>query len=619
MTLQSANPPYVLLDDSRSAEKARRSLLFRNPERVVIAKTLADVPGALLQIDAAVAAGFHVAGWVSYECAAAFEPKIANVTNRFSTEPLIWMLVTHSCLEMFGDEVDDWLQDPAARTTGPDLTLNSHGQSFAGYQKNVARIKDYIAAGDIYQANYTFPRSCQANSDIVSLYNALRTEQPVEYGALIQTGDTSVLSLSPELFVRRRGNQIAARPMKGTAARHTNIVEDRAAAISLSADAKSRAENLMIVDLIRNDLSRIAIPGSVSVDDLFTIESYPTLHQMTSGITAECDQSLKPSELLKALFPCGSVTGAPKIRAMEVIAELEQNPRGIYCGAIGHFSPAGAGSEIDWSFNVPIRTLVFDKHGAGRLGIGSGIVHDSAIDDEYAESLLKSGFAERVANNTGFALIETMRLENGDVYLEERHMARLINSACHFDIPINEGDVRSAVEAVCGESAAISSSTDAIYRLRLTVDQQGSVRTSFSSLEKTDDSPLKVGLAKVRLASDDPWLRHKTTNRDLYDRASVAARDLGLADILFLNEKDELVEGAISTLFLEMPDGWATPALSSGALPGVLRTELIDNGPHEILERNVYASDLMSARAIYIGNALRGLREVMVVAEEILF
>ncbi len=466
MTLPGADIPFVLLDDSRSAGGAGQSLLFHSPERIICARAVSEVSAALAEIDAAVAAGLYVAGWTAYECAGAFEPRLRAVKSvqagqsNFAGEPLIWMMATKHRVDLQPAHAQKWLQEMTNEIEGAKQGPIRHGAiklskpsvSLAAYRRVAAKIKSYIDAGDIYQANYTFRYECVLEGSAVQAYLNLRQRQPVEYGAFINTGNETIMSFSPELFFRRSGSQIQARPMKGTAARSVSVNEDKAVALALSRDEKSRAENLMIVDLIRNDLSRVAAGGTVTVTDMYTVETFPTLHQMTSGVEAAVDDGLLPSVLLEALFPCGSVTGAPKIRAMEIIAELEAGPRGVYCGAIGHFSPAGHDVPADWCLNVPIRTVVLDAAGAGRLAVGSGIVADSKIDDEYAECLLKAAFAAPIGDSTeethadGFYLIETMRLQGGDVFLKGRHISRVLASARYFGVAVGRQDIAAAID-----------------------------------------------------------------------------------------------------------------------------------------------------------------------------
>lgn len=602
--------PFILLDDSRHPDVAGQSLLFLDPEKIICARSLDDVPAALAEIDEAHEAGFHTAGWICYEAAAAFEPKIKAAVKHWPEEPLIWMMVCRAPLEIGPGVVDEWLQE-RGKFSECDLWFRETGLSKPEYWERLAAIKNYITAGDIYQANFTFPKQGQIAGDTVALYRRLRKAQPVEYGAFIQTGETDVLSFSPELFVRRAGDQVSARPMKGTAARCDNIVEDREAAIALSADEKSRAENLMIVDLLRNDLSRLAHPGTVQVSDLFTIESYPTLHQMTSGITAECPPELKPSELLKALFPCGSVTGAPKIRAMEVIAEQETSARGIYCGAIGYFSPATNEAPPRWSLNVPIRTLVVNGNGRARFGVGSGIVADSAIDAEYEECHLKSQFVEAEAG-TDFHLIETMRGELGDIPLIDLHMDRLAKSAARFGIPFGRAKAKEKALEACG--------TDEIYRVRLCLDTQGRVSVTASDMPQNTDEGAglpTVGLARERLQSDNPSLGYKSSQRSLYDSATKTAAQHGFVDVLFFNERDELVEGAISNVVVEVHGQASTPPTRSGALHGVKRESLLMREDSDLISAPITRTNLVNADRVYLINALRGMREVRVSFDQI--
>src|SRR4029078_8982139 len=308
-----------------------------------------------------------------------------------------------------------------------------------------AKVQDYIAAGDVYQINLTLKYLFAFSGDPVALYSALRRKQRVEYGALIGAGDFQVLSLSPELFFRREGRPLRSRPMKGTAPRGRTPREDARLKTWLTVDEKQRAENLMIVDLLRNDLGRIAKIGSVEVTDLFTVETYRTVHQMTSGITAEVRGDMGLNDILHALFPCGSVTGAPKVRAMEIIRELEALPRGVYTGAIGHIAPSG-----DSQFNVAIRTLYIGAGGEGEMDIGSGVVSDSKMDAEFEECLLKAQFLTKV--DAPFELIETIRYErDAGFHLLERHLARLQSSAAHFGYPFDRARVLEVLTAKADE------------------------------------------------------------------------------------------------------------------------------------------------------------------------
>ena len=418
-------PPFVLLDDSRSRDKAGPSYLFHSPSYIIQALEFDQITDAIAAIDKALADGLHVAGWISYECAAAFEPKLQNCINIKADEPLIWMMATESRETLQPSEVRALLstQKQSAASSATQITVGALSQARDSYSKALGTIADFIKAGDVYQINHTLRAPIEANTNCLNIYKQLRQNQPVAYGAYIDTGQENILSLSPELFLEKKGRQLRGKPMKGTAPRGKTTAEDTAIRSGLKNDEKCRAENLMILDLIRNDLSRIAEPGTVSVPHIYDVEQYSTLYQMTSTVTAEAKEGLCPSELLNAIFPCGSVTGAPKIRAMEIIQTLESAARGVYCGAIGHFSPATKTQPENWCLNVPIRTLVMKQNSptdtsascSGRLNIGGGIIADSVASDEYDECLLKAAFASKMHED--FSLIETMRAEGGLVEL----------------------------------------------------------------------------------------------------------------------------------------------------------------------------------------------------------
>ncbi|NVJ69601.1 MAG: aminodeoxychorismate synthase component I [Alphaproteobacteria bacterium] len=599
--------PMVLLDDSRPAHRAGRSLLFHSPEKVIVAHTLEEVGPALEAMDAALADGLHLAGWISYECAAYFEPRLKAHIKGLPEEPLIWMMATRQRESLDPDTLDRAFAD--ARRGNEHFTSLEIGESAAGkraYQNALEKVHAYIQAGDVYQINHTFPLPCEMKGDALALYERLRTSQPVPFGAYIDTGaeagNFKILSLSPELFVRRSGNDLTGKPMKGTAPRGLTYEEDRAIATGLTTDEKSKAENLMIVDLIRNDLSRISKPGSVSVPHLFETEQYPSLHQMTSTITAQAEDGLTPSSLLQALFPCGSITGAPKVRAMEIIAELEEAPRGVYCGTIGHFSP-GRNGVADWSLNVPIRTIIFGAQQKGRLSVGSGVVADSDIEGEYEECLLKARFAEKEA--TTFSLIETLRLDaDGSFDLLEAHLQRLTESASYFDFACSTDNVMALLD----EHKKAFSADDLPRRVRLLLSERGSITITSAALPKQVSDEAKVCFSKTTTRSDDTFLYHKTTNRSLYDGSLARAHKAGFDDILFFNERDELTEGAISNVFIVKDGCWYTPSLSSGLLAGTFRAALMQSYTPAISERVIRREDLLAADRIYIGNSVRGLR-----------
>ena len=385
--------------------------------------------------------------------------------------------------------------------------------------------------------------------------------------------------------------------MKGTAPRGRTPREDARLKTWLTVDEKQRAENLMIVDLLRNDLGRIAKIGSVEVTDLFTVETYRTVHQMTSGITAELRADMGLKDMLKALFPCGSVTGAPKVRAMEIIRELEAYPRGVYTGAIGHIAPNG-----DGQFNVAIRTLFIDAGGAGEMGIGSGVVSDSKVDAEFEECLLKAQFFTKA--DAPFELIETIRWERGiGFHLLERHLVRLQSSATHFGYPFERGKVLAAL------SAEVEKLDGDVHMVRLLLAEDGTITVTSTRIElPSKDTVWRFAISDQRVDEKDALFFHKTTRRQFFDREMERQKALtGCDEVVFLNKKGELTEGTRTNLFIELDGRLFTPALPCGLLPGTLREELIDLPRAAASEAILTLADLTLADRIYLGNSVRGL------------
>ncbi len=450
----------------------------------------------------------------------------------------------------------------------------------SGYQLAVARIKRFISDGDCYQVNFTFPMEFSWFGSPLAVYAHLRQRQPVRYGGFVGNPQGGFVSLSPELFLERHGERLSTRPMKGTAPRSmpSEILRD---------SVKDRAENLMIVDLLRNDLGRLAEPGSVSVDRLFGIEAYPTVWQMVSAVSARIGRQ-NFEAVLRALFPCGSITGAPKIRAMQIIGELEGGPRGLYTGALGFLAPNG-----DFRLNVAIRTLELASGHRGKMGVGSGIVADSLPEAEWRECLLKAEFLRSL--DPGFQLIETLRRENGVYPMWAGHLARLRRSAQWFGFPLDE-------QRLCRELGRQPS--QGIWRIRLTLDKAGDIDIQAVELDDTPPSVRLAELAEERIDSSDPLRLHKTTARHLYDAALRGLpADSPVFDLIFANERGEIAEGARSNVFVERDGVLLTPPLACGALPGVLRAELLASG--RAREAVLYPADLSGD--FFLGNALRGL------------
>ena len=573
--------PFLLLDDARLTG-AKPGKLFADPSEIIVARTPAEVAPALDRLRAAAAAGHWVAGFMAFEAGYALEPRLVPLARQTGATPLLWFGLFARRQRLSGDEV-------AALTAGrAAVTGWSPSIAEADYHAAVTAARELIAAGDIYQVNLTFPVDVAFDGHPLHLYGRLRQAQRAPYAALINTGEQWLLSLSPELFFALEGGKLTAKPMKGTAARRPQPADDRAAARALGTDEKNRAENLMIVDLLRNDLSRVAVAGSVAVPALFDVETYPTVHQMTSTVTATLQPCLDPIDALTALYPCGSITGAPKIRAMEVIAAVEPAARGVYTGSIGFLSPTG-----DAMFNVAIRTLVCDGSGHATLGLGAGIVADSDPAAEWAECLAKGAFLDRAAT-APFDLVETMRWEPRAGFLRlDRHLARLKASARHWGYPYDGHAIGNLLQQACAPRGDAK-------RVRLLLAPSGEMAVQTSSAPSPPTEPVAVALAPLPVAADDPRLAHKTSDRAFYDDARV---DSGAFEVVFVNPDGRVTEGSFTNVFVERDGALVTPPLANGLIPGVLRAELLGQG--RAVEGDLIPSDLSGG--FLIGNSLRGL------------
>ena len=578
----------VLLHDN--LDPAGENLLFTQPCDILVAHSAAEAVAALARLEAARAQGLWAAGYLAYDLGFVFEERLTPLLPERSATPLLWLGLYDAPQRLSAAEVDQQLA-ASAGTAGQAVAITPSVDLHA-YTAAFDAVKDLIAAGDTYQVNLTFKAGFRLEGDPLALYRDLVARQPVAYGAYLDTGTHVVLSRSPELFVRNRGGELAARPMKGTLRRGRSIAEDAAGRAALAGDEKNRAENLMIVDLLRNDLGRIAEIGSVKVTDLFTVETYRTLHTMTSGITARLRAGVSTTAILENLFPCGSITGAPKLRAMEIIEAVEAGPRGLYTGSIGWFAPNG-----DLTLNVAIRTAFINRAGQGEIGIGGGIVADSVAEDEYREALLKMAFFTDKAQPV--TLIETLLWDPDSGYaLLDRHLQRLEASARYFQLISETSKLTSMLAAEAAKFA------DEPMRVRLTLDAHGPHITA-TQLPPNPEL-FRFIIAPERLDSQSLWLAHKTTNRAFYDEPRQrAAAAHGVDEVVFLNENNELTEGSITSLFVERHGKLLTPPLSAGLLPGTLRAELLATGKAE--EQSLALADLAAADAIWLGNSVRGL------------
>jgi len=606
---------FALLDETTAEGHTRaRSRLYTGHAGTLSCSDARDWPQLLERVQQMLEAGLHAVPVLTYELGA----HLMGVAARPLDAPLAQVLLFERYQALDAAQVDDWLRTRAeAAGNGPaGLAALRPNIDQPGFTRAIERIREDIAAGETYQVNYTYRLRFDAFGSIFALYARLRARQPVPYGALISLPDgRAVLSLSPELFVRHDSGRLLTRPMKGTAPASNDEAEDATRMRALADDPKNRAENLMIVDLLRNDLGRVARTGSVGVPALFEVRRFGSVLQMTSTIQAQLRREATLADVFTALYPCGSITGAPKHRTMQIIHELEPAARGIYTGALGWFEPPSPGLPTastprlgDFCLSVPIRTLTLlpPRQGVrhGEMGVGAGIVHDSDAQAEWEECRLKARFLTGLPNE--FEIFETMYAtrDEGCRHLE-RHLARLRASCAYFGRRFDDARVRAAVLETCGGLA------DGAHRLRLAVRADGEIAVQTGVLAPLSE-PVTVLLSDQATRTDDLFLRHKTSIRSRYDAAWRTAESQGAFDALFFNERDELTEGGRSNVFVRIGGRWYTPPVSAGLLPGVMRGVVLDDPAWGAIECPVSRDMLLRAQEVMVCNALRGpLRAVL--------
>jgi para-aminobenzoate synthetase/4-amino-4-deoxychorismate lyase len=577
------------MSDDVFIQEGSRGFRFASPARIVTATRPDEVVPALRVLETATQHRHYAAGFISYEAAAAFGLAVHAPVPGL---PLLWFGLYEKV-----ETIEDWAAGIADARSSASYSAGPWQPALgrAAYETVVGRIKDYLACGHSYQVNYTFPLQASFDGEPWALFADLAARQG-EYAAFIDTGRFALCSASPELFFRLDGERLMAKPMKGTAARGRTLAEDEARLVGLRQSEKNRAENLMIVDMLRNDLGRVARTGSVTVPQLFEVERYPTLLQMTSTVTARTRASV--AEILASLFPCASVTGAPKVRTMQIIQELEPRPRGVYTGAIGFIGP-----ERRARFNVAIRTVLVDRaRRRATYGVGSGLVWDSDAKDEYEECLIKARVL--TARQPSFQLLESLLWEPaGGYFLLEAHLARLADTALYFNVPLD----RSAIEACLTELAPTLREASKI-RLRVRLD--GTFAVEAAPLARgAPPQPARVGLARAPVDSGAIWLYHKTTRREIYDAAGASRPDCD--EVVLWNERGELTEASTANLVLDLDGAWVTPPVTSGLLAGTFRGWLLAAG--QIWERVLTPEDLRAARHIYLINSVRKWRAAILV------
>ena len=553
-----------------------RSFAFAHPVGEVAAVAVDEVRPALRAVERAVAQGLHAVGFVCYEAAAGLDP--AFTTRPAGALPLVY----------FGlFEERQPVAAPSASLGRYELDEWRPSVSRAEYEAAIARIRAYIAAGDTYQVNYTLRLHSRFRGDPRALYRDMGQVQESALCAYFDLGRHVLISASPELFFRLHNGRCTVRPMKGTRPRGRFAAEDQQRADALQNSAKDCAENLMVADMLRNDLGRISQVGSVAVPALWSVERYPTVWQLTSTVTSQLKAGVSLPDLFAALFPCGSVTGAPKVRTMEIIAEQECAPRGIYTGCMGYVSP---GPEA--CFNVAIRTAHLDREkGQLEFGVGGGIVWASSAAEEYAECLTKAEVL-CARPHPSFELLETLLYEEGAYFLLERHLERLSQSAEYWGFCYADDRVRARLQAA-------AHAMEGQCKVRLRLDRTGAICLQHGPLAPV--RRLRVGLARAPVDSADPLLYHKTTHRALYDQRLAARPDCD--DVVLYNERGELTECCIGNLVLERGGVRYTPPVEAGLLAGTFRAELLAQG--QLRERPLPSGELARAEALYIINSVR--------------
>lgn len=586
---------FILLETNRFDEDNERSYLFSNPVKIISSYNPRDVKKNLFEVEGWISKGYYAAGFMSYEAGFSFEDDLTGLKTD-SRFPLLWFGIyknprVFTCRDRIIFK-HDRKQAYSIKNLRPNITKNK-------YTRNIKKIKRFIRKGDTYQVNYTFKYKFDFSGSVYGFYEDMKAKQSVSYSAFIKTPEFSILSLSPELFFRKIDTRIEVRPMKGTFDRGRDLEEDEYNIKLLESSTKNRSENVMIVDLLRNDLGRISRTGTVRTEKLFKVERYETLLQMISIVKARLKKNITLYDLFKAIFPSGSVTGAPKISTMKIIDSLENDNRRIYTGGIGFFSPGGGAV-----FNVAIRTAVIDNRTKkGEMGIGSGIVYDSDPEKEFEECKLKAKFIN--GKEKTFKLIETMLWkQNMGYFLLGLHLERMASSAEYFGFSC---DAKAIVRKLKDLEKDFIDSHD--YKVRLLLDSSGALSVSFTKIKKKPQAA-RVRFSARKTNSGDIFLYHKTTNRHLYDEEYKKWHDKGYFDIIFTNERGEVTEGSITNIIIKKGRTYYTPPVRSGLLNGVFRRYILEAKKLPLVEKVLYKKDVQKADEIYMLNSVRGMVEV---------
>lgn len=574
-TSYSKDSPILSLEFATSTGQIQ-PLTFIKPVKIIETSVLEEVLPCLNEIQSELEKGYFAAGFLSYESAPAFQPGMK--VNRNHKMPLLWFGI-------YSEPIKETIHSHGSFKLSPWESTTTKGQ----YHSSIQEIKDAIEQGITYQTNFTIRLEADFEGDELAFYEKLKQGQASNYCAYLNIGKYRILSASPELFFHLDGNTLTTRPMKGTIKRGYTLEQDELKRSALFQSEKNRAENVMIVDLLRNDLGMVAETGSVVVKKLFEIETYPTLHQMTSTVSANLARNLDIIDIFKAIFPCGSITGAPKLTTMEMIAELEKSPREVYCGAIGFITP-----NKEAIFNVPIRTVIIDQERNKAIyGVGGGITWDSTSVDEYDEILTKASLLKEQPPR--FKLLESLLLEDGNYFLFEDHLQRLKDSAIYFNFQFNIDEINESL-SLCALHYPLGH-----FKVRVMLAKQGEITVETQKLEVTT-TPIKIFLAEKPIERHNRFLYHKTTYRDMYTTFQ-ESKPQDAFDVLLWNEDGELTEFTNGNIVIEIDGKLMTPPIESGLLGGTFRKSLIQTG--QIHEKVITKKDLIKASRIWFINSVR--------------
>jgi para-aminobenzoate synthetase / 4-amino-4-deoxychorismate lyase len=588
----------ILLDDAQSSSDHPSSRLYQSPLKAIQATDPGNLDVALAEIEQAIHDQQYVVTCFSYELG----EHLLGLIPKKSKTPWVQAWIFKDVQMLSKEQVNQWLKAQNNQlTNAPLIQRVATSITQQQFEKDISKIQEWIKAGDTYQVNHTYRIHGELSGSPLAAYEVLRQKQPGPYGAYIEHANGWVLSCSPEWFLQKTGNTLMTKPMKGTARVGESSSEE------LHDDVKNRAENVMIVDLLRNDLSKISMPGTVKVPHLFEVQQHGDVLQMTSTISSRSKENLRLKELLQAIFPCGSVTGAPKRRTMELIQALETEPRNLYCGAIAWFDPSSEAGLGDLGMSVVIRTLELEKDQSFQMGVGGGITIDSESADEWHECQTKAGFLYALQDQAEpVGLFETIRIEQGQACHIEMHLERITKSASELKIDF---DLNKAIRLI--QETCLQLDAHLIHRMRLDLSSDGLLSVKTAVIQHIEPGPVlwasDLLMTDTTMSSADRLLGHKVTRRRLYDQAWLAAEKLGAFDALFINEQGFVTEGGRSNVFIKKDGQWLTPPLSSGCLPGVMRSIVLKDAKHQALEQNITRTDVLNAEEVIFTNALRGI------------